>query len=95
MADVAISNIIRTSHDYRLSLNGGMLMPNIIQGNTYYRTKEACAIIGIGRATLFRWIKSGLVVEPSYRDRRGWRLFTEEDIEVIKEEHNRISSFMP
>jgi len=69
-------------------------MPNVIHGNTYYRTKEACAIVGIGRATLFRWIKNGLVTEPSYRDRRGWRLFTEEDIKAIQAESNRISSFM-
>ena len=66
-------------------------MPNTINGNRYYRTKEACVLAGIGRATLFRWIKSGLVAEPSYRDRRGWRLFTEEDIRTIREENDRIS----
>ena len=64
-------------------------MPIHINGNTYYRTSEACKKIGISRATLFRWLKAG-VIEKSHRDRRGWRLFTEDDLDKIEAEAQRI-----
>jgi len=48
-----------------------------INGQTYYRTAEVCAKAGISRATLFRWLKAG-VLKKTYRDRRGWRMFTGE-----------------
>ena len=64
-------------------------MPIQINGQTYYRTSEACMKTGISRATLFRWLKAG-VLKKSYRDRRGWRLFTESDISKIKAEANKI-----
>jgi DNA-binding transcriptional MerR regulator len=54
-------------------------MPIRIKGQTYYRTIEICDEVGISRATLYRWLKTGLL-ENSYRDRRGWRLFTEADL---------------
>jgi excisionase family DNA binding protein len=54
-------------------------MPIRIKGQTYYRTTEICDEVGISRATLYRWLKTGLL-ENSYRDRRGWRLFTEADL---------------
>jgi DNA-binding transcriptional MerR regulator len=46
---------------------------------------------GISRATLFRWLKAGLL-SKSYRDRRGWRLFTEDDLKEIKAEANRVEA---
>jgi len=54
-------------------------MPIQIRGQTYYRTAEVCDKVGISRATLYRWLKTGLL-EKSYKDRRGWRLFTEADL---------------
>jgi DNA-binding transcriptional MerR regulator len=56
-----------------------------IEGRIYYKTLEACKETGISRPTLFRWLKTG-VIEKSYRNRRGWRLFTEEDLNKIKTE---------
>jgi predicted site-specific integrase-resolvase len=50
----------------------------------YYRTTEACRIVGISRSTLLRWFKSGTVKDVTHRDRRGWRLFTQVDIERIQ-----------
>ena len=44
---------------------------------------------GISRATLFRWLKAGVLKKP-YRDRRGWRLFTEDDLSCIRAEANKI-----
>lgn len=56
-----------------------------INGQVYYRTAEACARAGISRATLFRWLKTGILKE-THRDRRGWRMFTEKDLNLLREE---------
>jgi predicted site-specific integrase-resolvase len=64
-------------------------MPIEIDGQTYYGTSESCKKTGISRATLFRWLKAGLL-EKRYKDRRGWRLFTEEDLNKIRAEVKRI-----
>lgn len=64
-------------------------MPVDIGGQTYYRTAEACARARVSRATLFRWLKAGILA-TSRRDRRGWRLFTEEDMNAILAESNRV-----
>jgi excisionase family DNA binding protein len=44
--------------------------------------KEAAARLGIHKSTLLRWIKLGRVPDVR-RDRNGWRVFTDKDIEVI------------
>ena len=62
-----------------------------INGTTYYRTAEVCRMVGISRTTLFRWLKDGLLREAQYRDRRGWRLFTKEEIGRLNEEVNEIN----
>ena len=64
-------------------------MPIEINGQTYYRTSETCMKTGISRATLFRWLKAS-VLKKSYRDRRGWRLFTEDDLNKIQAEANTV-----
>jgi len=58
-------------------------MPTRINGQNYYRTVEVCQEIGISRATLYRWLKTGILVK-SYKDRRGWRLFTEDDLNKFR-----------
>ena len=62
-----------------------------IDGKVYYKTSEACKKTGISRATLFRWLKTG-ILEKYYRDRRGWRLFTEEDLNSIRAEARKIKT---
>ena len=64
-------------------------MPIVITGKIYYRTAEACQIAGICKNTLFRWIREGLFPDVKIRDRRGWRLFTDEEIATLKTEVNR------
>lgn len=64
-------------------------MPTEINGQTYYRTSEVCAKAGVSRATLFRWLRTG-ILKPPYRDRRGWRLFTEDDLIRIRAESTKI-----
>lgn len=49
---------------------------------------EAAKEIGISPITLKRWLLSGKVAEVA-RDRNGWRIFTDEDIEKIKKYANQ------
>ena len=67
-------------------------MPVTINGQTYYRTAEVCQMVGIGKSTLFRWIKEGIMEEAGHRDRRGWRLFTGDEINKVKMEVNGIQA---
>ena len=66
-------------------------MVTVINGQTYYRTREVCQIAGISRATLFRWVKVGILEDALHTDRNGWRLFTEDDISRIKSEATRVN----
>ena len=65
-------------------------MPVKIDGRTYYRTAEVCQIVGIGKSTLFRWIRQNIVGDAEYRDRKGWRLFAEEELRSLEAETKRI-----
>lgn len=65
-------------------------MPVTVNGQTYYRTAEVCQIVGISRNTLFRWLKQQILMESGKRDRRGWRLFAEDDLYTLKTEANQI-----
>ena len=66
-------------------------MPVTLNEQTYYRTSEVCQIVSISKNTLFRWLKQGIFSEAERRDRRGWRLFTEAEINRLKAEANRIN----
>lgn len=67
-------------------------MPQEIDGITFYQTTEACKMAGISRATFFRWLKEGTIEDVKCKDRRGWRLFTNKEIENMKKEANKIIS---
>jgi CheY-like chemotaxis protein len=62
-----------------------------IANQTYYRSAEVYRMVGISRATLFRWLKQGVLGKAEYRDRRGWRLFAEEDVAKLKAEASRVT----
>jgi len=65
-------------------------MPVELNGQRFYRTAEACRIAGVSKNTFFRWIKAGSFPEVEHKDRRGWRLFTEDELEKLTAEVNRI-----
>jgi phage antirepressor YoqD-like protein len=65
-------------------------MPVKIDGRIYYRTAEVCQMVGIGKSTLFRWIRQNIVNDAEYRDRKGWRLFAEDELRSLKSETNKI-----
>ena len=64
-------------------------MPIKLGEEIYYRTAEACRIAGISKNTLLRWVRMGTLADVALRDRRGWRLFTQDDLERLKAEVSR------
>lgn len=64
-------------------------MPVTINSKTYYRTAEVCKIVGISRNTFFRWIREGAFEDVKNVDRRGWRLFSQEDLKRLRGEVNK------
>ena len=64
-------------------------MSTMLKGQLFYKTSEAAEMAGISRSTLLRWISDGVVGDASRRDRRGWRLFSEVEVERITEEAHR------
>jgi hypothetical protein len=65
-------------------------VPKEINSQQFYSATETCALIGISRATLQRWIQKGILIKIR-RDRRGFRLFTEDDLNLLKAESERIN----
>jgi excisionase family DNA binding protein len=65
-------------------------MTKEINNQLFYSATETCERTGISRATLQRWLQKG-VLNKIRRDRRGFRLFTEEDLSVLKVENERIN----
>ena len=61
-----------------------------LNGETYYWTAEACRIAGTSKSTFLRWVKEGFFTDVKYIDRRGWRLFTNDDLDRLKTEVNKI-----
>ena len=61
-----------------------------IAGRRYYRTNEALQMIGISKATWFRWLKEKKVEDVRHKDVRGWRLYTEEDLDRIRTYANTV-----
>jgi DNA-binding transcriptional MerR regulator len=64
-------------------------MSREISGQKYYTATEVCREVAISRPTLFRWLKRG-VLTRLHKDRRGWRMFTEDDLRKIQLEAVRI-----
>ena len=65
-------------------------MPVKIDDQTYYRTAEVYRMLGISRNTLYRWLKKGFLGETEFRDSRGWRLFTQDEINKLSTAINRV-----
>lgn len=48
-----------------------------------FKLRDAARAIGVSAITLRRWLLSGKVREVA-RDRNGWRLFSQKDIDRIR-----------
>ena len=64
-------------------------MPLTIAGKTYYWTAEACRMAGTSKNTFLRWVREGTFADVETRDRKGWRLFTTEEVQELTAEVNR------
>lgn len=65
-------------------------MPVTVRGKTYYRTAEVYRMLGICRTTLYRWLQKGVFGETEHRDERGWRLYTQNELDRGRDKANRI-----
>lgn len=66
-------------------------MPVRVNGEEFYRIAEACQIVGASKNTFLRWVRDGILTDVELRDRRGWRLFSGDDLNRLKAEVNRIT----
>lgn len=58
-------------------------MALMIDGRKYFTTAEACQVAGISKDTFLRWVRTHQCEDVEYRDRHGWRLFTEEEVQKL------------
>ena len=65
-------------------------MPLKLSGQTFYNTQEACNIAGTNKYIFLRWLKLNKITDVEYRNRNGWRLFTEDDLQRLKAQVNHI-----
>ena len=56
-----------------------------------YTTKEVLDMVGIARATLYKWLRDGKALEVP-RDRNNYRVFTDKDIKHLLEYKNLIKT---
>ena len=56
----------------------------VIGDETYFRVAEAAYLSGISKSTLIRWIENGTFKRKILRDRNGWRIFSNSDIQELK-----------
>jgi len=69
-------------------------MPLKIDGVTYYTAADIHRNVGVARQTLWRWRKTRKIPQGRrYRDRQV--LFTEEEVEAIREYANRLEPVEP
>ena len=59
------------------------MAPRTLDAGRYLLAHEAAKTAGISKATLLRWIEQGIVPDAGKRDRNGWRLFSEVEVDAI------------
>ena len=57
----------------------------------YFTSGQVAKMLRISVSTLKRWLTQGNLNIKEYRNYNGWRLFTGEDVEVLKQfkKHNK------
>lgn len=70
-------------------------MPETLDSLEVYRIGEALDLVGLSRSTYFRWVRAGRISDTRYRDRNGRRVFTEDELNQLKEEANRLVPASP
>ena len=49
----------------------------------FYTVNDVAKALGVHRTTVRRWLAAGKIAEPD-RDRNGWRIFSEKELEEIR-----------
>jgi len=63
-----------------------------LKKQNFFSISEACKIAGISRPTFLRWVQQGKFTDVQYRDRNGWRLFTNDEISRLKSMVDQVSA---
>jgi hypothetical protein len=70
-------------------------MPVEREGEKLFSMSEACEIAGTNRSTCLRWIRQKRIPDSQYRDRNGWRLFTGDEINRLKQRVSMVQQANP
>lgn len=64
---------------------------------TSYTTNQAAQRVGVSKSTLLEWLRKKKVPGPRLRDRNGWRIWTEADVEraIAYRDHTQPASTSP
>ena len=57
--------------------------------NSRYTTIQTAEKVGVSKETILRWLRAGKITEPD-RDRNGWRIFSEAEVNEILRFKNRV-----
>lgn len=55
-----------------------------------YSTRQVADKVGVSKETILRWLRAGKIPEP-VRDRNGWRIFSDPEIEEILRFKNQVT----
>lgn len=64
-------------------------------GVVRYTMKEALNLAGISRSTYLRWVAAKKIRDTIVRNRNGWRLFTQEELNHLKAVAFQVSQTEP
>jgi DNA-binding transcriptional MerR regulator len=56
----------------------------VVNGTRFYKVAEVCKDLGIFKNTLYNWERKGKIPKASRDPMSGWRMYSEEDIRMIK-----------
>jgi excisionase family DNA binding protein len=59
----------------------------------YLTTGEVAELIDVSRNTLVSWIHRGVIKDSTYRDGRGFRYWTPEDVERVKQHATAVHDY--
>ena len=66
-----------------------------LEGEIVYRIGEALKLAGLSRSTYFRWVREGRIRDVEYRDRNRRRVFTQEELQRLRSEAQRLVPASP
>lgn len=64
---------------------------NQLTGATPVPNYLGCRMVGTSKNTFLRWVRDGVFPDVELRDRRGWLFFSNDDLNRLKYEVNRIA----